>query len=121
MAAFFKWVYKWLRKLAEFVGTVINLLTTVASSVLAWVVAGIAWLIDLFLGWIGDSVYNFFAQWQDVTIGELPVYPLADYIARDVLALDVAYTCLLLYFSVWLSVRVARLGFTFIKFVLELL
>lgn len=109
------------KKVVFFFRWLVGFASTIVSSVLAWVIAGIAWLINLVWGWMGEAISNFMSQWVDVNIGNLPVYPLATWIARDLLALDFAYTVFSIYFSFWLSAKVARASGMVVRAILDLL
>lgn len=121
MVSLIKWIGKLLKKIGEFLIWTLNLLGQLLSSLLAWVVAGLAWVIYQVFGWIGNALNNFFGTLADFATGDLPVQPLANFIVMDVLALDVAYTAFAVYFSVWLACRANRAFGIVIRGVLDII
>lgn len=112
--AAFKWVLKVLGELYQLVMHVITWWV-------AWVIATVAYLIDLLFGWIGDLVSDVMEQVVSISIGDLPVSNLAHWLARDVVALDVAWTSFSVYFSLWVACRLARGGWMGVRCILDLL
>lgn len=116
-----KWIWGLLRKIWAYIDKFVRFYFGILSSVLAWIIAGIAWLIHQVANWFGEAIYNMFAQIESIQIGQLRVSPLADWIGRDVLALDVAWECIIVAISLWVASRIARLTGSGMRLVIDLL
>lgn len=107
-------IWRWIRHLVDFV-------VQIYSSVLAWIITGIAWLVHEIFQYFGDLWYNMFDTALDITIGDVPVSPLASWIAHDVIALDVAWECVTVMIGVWIASRIGRLSVVFVRTIIDLL
>lgn len=107
-------IWRWIRHLVDFV-------VGIYSSVLAWIITGIAWAIHELFQYVGDLWYNMFDRALDITIGDVPVSPLASWIAHDVIALDVAWECVGVMIAVWIASRLGRLSVVFVRTIIDLL
>lgn len=116
-----KWIWGLLKRIWHFLDYLVRFVVDIFSSVLAWVIAGLAWVVHEVFQYVGEFFYNFFAQLEDVSIDSLPSQPLADWLGRDVLALDVAWECVIVVVSLWFAAKIARLGVTPIRVLLDLL
>lgn len=116
-----KWIWGLLQKMWHFIDHLARFLVDIFSSVLAWIIAGLAWVVHSIFHYLGEFFYNFFAQLEDVTTGSLPAQPLADWLGRDVLALDVGWECIIIIVSLWFAAKIARLGVTPIRVLIDLI
>lgn len=116
-----KWIYGILRKVVQPFLWLVNFLSEIFSSVLAWAIAGLVYLLHSVYGWLGDFFEGLFENAAGISLGTLQVPPLARWIAKDLLALDVAWECLAIFIGVWIASRLARASFSFVRLVLDLL
>lgn len=125
MISILKWVgerilavCRWVGKL---LGYVLNTLASLFSSVVTYILAAIAYVLDLVFGYISDLLQDVFSNLVSINLPSINVVPFAQWIAHDIVALDVAYTAFLAYFSVWVACKLTRGGWTGIRFLLDLL
>lgn len=116
-----KWIWGLLKRLFSFVDYLVRFVVDIFSSVLAWLIAGFAWLIHQVFQYVGEFFYNMFASIEDVAVGGLPASSLADWLGRDVLALNVGWECIIIAISLWFASRLARLGVSFVRVLIDLL
>lgn len=114
-----KWIWGLLRRFFSFLNTAIQFLLNLASSVLAWVIAGLAYLVHLVFDYVGDFMEGLFENLSTISLQGYPVSNLASWIARDIVALDVAWECFMIYFSVWVASRIARSSFAAVRLILD--
>lgn len=116
-----KFIWGLLRKLWGLVDHLVRFLVGIFSSVLSWVLAGIVYLLHLVFSYVGDFFSGLFEDAAGISLGSLEVPPLAHWLASDLIALDVAWECLIIYFTVWIATRVARASFSVVRLVIDLL
>lgn len=116
-----KWIFGLLRKLWAMLAQGIQFLVGVASSVVAWVVAGVLYLLHNVFDYVGDFFEGLFESAAGVTLGSLQVPPFARWLAVDVVALDVAWEIVVIYFAAWVLTRVARASFSCVRAILDVL
>lgn len=116
-----KWIWGLLKKLLGFYAYLVRFLLTIFSSVLSWLIAGIAYVVHLIFDYVGDFFEALFENLVDVSLQGIPFASLATWLARDVVALDVAWECFMIYFSVWVASRIARSSFACVRLLIDLL
>lgn len=115
-----KWIWGLLKKLLFFVDYVVRFLLEIFSSVLSWVIAGVAYLVHLVFQYVGEFFESLFENLADLSLGDIPVSPLATWIAREVIALPVAWECFMIYFAAWVATRIARSSFACVRLLIDL-
>lgn len=125
MVSVFKWIWerclsalRWLLTLCK---TILDAVVGLFSSVVTWILAALAWLIHFVVDYLGDIVDEAIGNLLQVNLPSLPVFPFAQWIARDIVALDVAWDCFIAYFSVWVACRLVRGSSTAVRLILDLL
>lgn len=93
----------------------------IVTSALSWLVLGISWAVHTLVGWLGQYTYDFFQDLAEASLGGLQTVPLATFLARDVVALDVAWECTLIGFGIWVVHRIARLSVVWIRTILDVI
>lgn len=114
-----KWIWGLLKKFFSFLHRAVGLLVDMASSVLAWIIAGLAWIVHLVFQYVGDFFEGLFENLSEIALDGIPVAPLASWIARDIVALDVAWECFMIYFAAWVAARIARSSFAAVRLLLD--
>lgn len=125
MISVLKWIgerclaaLRWLMTLCK---TILDAIVGLFSSVVTWILAGLAWLINFVVDYVGDIVDDALGNLLQVNLPTLQVFPFAQWIARDIIALDVAWDCFVAYFSVWVATRLVRGSGTAVRFILDIL
>lgn len=125
MVSVLKWIgnrllsaVRWLLTLC---GTILDALAGLFSSVVTWILVGLSWLINFVVDYVGDIVSEALGNALQVNLPSLQVVPFAQWIARDIIALDVAWDCFVAYFSVWVATRLVRGSSTAVRFILDIL
>lgn len=116
-----KWIWGLLKKVFNYLSVGVRFILEIFSSILTWIIGGIAFVVHLGMQYLGDFFVDLFSDLESLSIGTLQTNALAQWLARDLLALNVAWECLILYFSVWVAARVARGGWTVFRFVLDVI
>lgn len=116
-----KWIWGLLRKLFAAVDFFIRFFLQILQSLLTWVIMGLTWLIHLVFEYIGDFFYDVFSNIQSVSIPTIPYYHFAVWLGKDLLALNIAWECVIIFFSAWVATRVARASFAAVRVILDLL
>lgn len=116
-----KWIWGLLRRLWGLVDHLVRFVVGIASSVMAWVIAGFAWLVHSLFQYVGAYFQGLFESLEGISVGNLQVEPLANWLGRDVLALDVGWECVIICISVWFATKLARLSFTWVRLIIDLL
>lgn len=116
-----KWIWGLLKKIFGFLDYLVRFVVDIFSSVLSWIIVGLAWIVHLVFQYVGEFFYNLFAQAETVTVGDLPSNSLASWIARDLIALDVAWECFAIFFAAWVATRLARASFAAVRAVLDII
>lgn len=115
-----KWIWGLLKRLFSLVDVAVRFLLEIVSSVLSWIIAGLAYLIHLVFAYVGEFVEGVFENLTEISLGGISVPPLALWLAKDVIALNVAWECFVIYFSVWVASRIARSSFAAVRLILDL-
>lgn len=116
-----RWIWGLLKQLLQWVWNILAFLAELAQSVVAWIVAGIAYLVHLVVSYVGGLIVGAFEAAEDVALPDLPVYPLAHWLAHDLLALDIAFAVFAIYVSVWVATRIGRASFSVVRLMIDLL
>lgn len=115
-----KWIWGLIRRFYSYLHRTLNFLVGVASSVVAWVVAGLAYVIHLVFQYVASFVEGIFQNLSEISLEGYPVSPLANWLLHDVIALDIAWECFLIYFAAWVATRIARSSFAAVRLILDI-
>lgn len=125
MVSVFKWIWerclsalRWLLTLCK---SILDAVAGLFSSVVTWILAAVAWLIHFVVDYVGDIVDEALGNLLQINLPSLQVVPFAQWIARDIVALDVAWDCFTVYFSVWVATRLVRGSSTAVRLILDIL
>lgn len=116
-----KWIWGLLKKVWSLLDYVVRFLVEIFSSVLGWAIAGLSYVIHLVFQYVGEFFLNLFSAAQSTVLPSLPSNGLANFLARDLLALNVAWECLVIFVSVWIASRIARASFGAVRAVLDII
>lgn len=115
-----KWIWGLLKKCWVLLAHLANFVCDIFSSVLAWVIAGIVYVIHLVFQYVGDYFEGLFENLAEISLQGISVPPLATWLAKDLLALDVAWECLVIFLVAWFGTRIARLSFSAVRTIIDL-
>lgn len=116
-----KWIWGLVKKLFFALDYLVRYVLQLLSSLLTWIIAGLAWLVHLIFQYVGGFFNDLFANLEDISIPGLQSNTFAIWMARDLLALDVAWECVAIFFSVWVASRIARASFAAVRAILDII
>lgn len=116
-----KWIWGVLERQFGWIKHLISFTTHIFSSVLGWVIAGLAFIVHLVFQYVGEFFSNLFASAESAVLPQIPSNGLANFLADDLLALPVAWECLVIFISVWIASRIARASFGAVRAIIDLL
>lgn len=116
-----KWIWGVLQSQYRWIKHVILFTTHIFSSVLGWVLVGLAYLVHLVFQYTGEFFSNLFQSAESAVLPQTPTNGLANFLADDLLALPVAWECLVIFISVWIASRIARASFGAVRAIIDLL
>lgn len=116
-----KWIWGLLRELFSWLRHLVQFVLDSVSCALTWIIGGIAYLVHSLTVYVGDFFEGLFENLTQVSLAGYPVSSLGIWIARDIVALDVAWECFAIYFSVWVASRIARSSFAIVRLILDIL
>lgn len=116
-----KWIWGLLKKVWIYLAHLVHFIVDIFTSVLSWVIAGVIYVVHLVFQYVGQFYEGLFENLEEISLQGISIPPLATWLARDLLALDVAWECLVIFLVAWFGTRVARLSFSAVRAILDLL
>ena len=116
-----KWIWGILKQIWTYIRPFVLHSLGVATSALAWGIAGLIYVVHLLFQYIGGYFQNLFEDLEEISLQGISIPPLATWLAKDLLALDVAWECLVIFLLAWFGTRIARMSFSAVRAILDLL
>lgn len=116
-----RWIWGLLKQIGHFVLKGLEWLWLALTSLVTWICAAIAYVIEQIYEWFEDLVDNFCGLFEDMAFEQFPQStPLASWLLHDVVAIDVAFEVLAAVALVWIAAKLARLAMVPIRAVLDI-
>lgn len=124
MISLVKWIWGGIKAIGKRLASLFGFLWDMLQSALTWVAAGITYLAHLICDWIADKLSGVFHSLDSVSVDPSSqvldnIPPLAQYVLHDWLAMDSAIEFLVVFFAIWVSFKVARLGMVPLRAILD--
>lgn len=116
----FKWIFSVVERIWQWFKPAVQFVHGIFSSVLAWFVAGLVYVVHLVVDYTGDFVENLFEDITDISLTGIDVSPFANWLAR-VVALDTAWECFVIYLGIYFAVRMGRVLFSAVRLIIDIL
>lgn len=116
-----KWIWGLLKQVWTYLRPLATFLLHIFSSALSWIIAAFIYVVHLIFQYFGEFFQGLFEDLEEISLDGISIPPLATWLAKDLLALDVAWECLVIFLLAWFGTRIARMSFAAVRTILDLL